>query len=227
MPSKPQMNLNPAAMAWGRWMERRIDKLEQDADRRAAGEKRAASATKGTREALRDALRQVLDAQAQLAAMQTDIVASEKRLTSLSLSVESQQNYISPLVTTENFGDATVAPVMRETWATSNRPTVTIRTPSGRVRVTVTATLLTGVEGMMVATYSIPGTVERTGQIGYILGTGTGLHGLMATTRTTGSFSQVVQGLPTDVPITVNFECYSSGADGGFLSPSVSVDVLA
>lgn len=118
-----------------------------------------------------------------------------------------------------NLGITTFGPG----WAPNNdlRPSVSVRTSTGKLRITVSATI-----GNAFVVYSIPGHVTRDSLVA-----GTGLFDALVAgadvNHTFGSSRQfIATGLPTNTTLTVTAEPYSTISTGFAARVGIAVEVI-
>lgn len=113
---------------------------------------------------------------------------------------------LSPVVAQSGTGGVSVP---QNTWTTNGdlRPSVSITSPTGKIRITLSAFL-----GGCLATFSIPGYVARDASIG---NSGRHLAAYGTSTNIVASRQIVLDGLPINTPVTVQAEVYGTAAGGG------------
>lgn len=113
---------------------------------------------------------------------------------------------LSPVSAQSNVGGVSVP---QNTWTANSdlRPSVSISTPTGRLRITLSAFL-----GGCLATFSIPGYVTRDETIG---NSGRHLAAYGTSANIVASRQIVLDGLPINAPVTVTAEIYGTATGGG------------
>lgn len=195
----PKPNLDGVTRLWNE-----IKKLKSDVARLGAP---SGTEKRLTTERLELAIEELQETQSELAAVQAEQAAQIAYLQGLGVTGAGSSQGIT------TFGPG---------WAGNElRPSVTVRTSTGKLLVTVSATL-----GNAVAVYSIPGYVDRADLIA-----GTGLfNSLNATSdvnHTVGGSRQfVVTGLPVNTNITVFAEPYSMSPTGFAARPNITAQTI-
>lgn len=186
--------LNPASVAWGRDVEKRNDANAQ---------------------AL---IRATMDLQNTDRAQQDSIT----RLNAALESVRLQNEYILSLAVHNVQSKAGDTAITTGTWTTVTglRPAVTLRAPSGRIRVTIS-----GYGHNAVLTYSIPGVVDREVAISSYINQAAQLV-LPGGNASMTSQKEWVQLVPADQYVTVQVECRGAGDSPVVAAPSIIVQVL-
>jgi hypothetical protein len=137
-------------------------------------------------------------------------------------------DYLASLTVSTAVGSTSQTSVSAGTWG-SDRPALVFRTSTGKVRITVSASILSvALSTTGAATFSIDGQVTRDANItGITSGTFTGAVNAFATdVIASGSYVHTVEGLPVDTAMTARFECYAHAGNIGYAHPKIIVEVI-
>ncbi|AQX79661.1 hypothetical protein BWO91_06355 [Plantibacter flavus] len=118
-------------------------------------------------------------------------------------------------------GGTTYQPVSANSWATTDQPSVSFSTPTGRARIDVQALVLSAGDSA-IATFGIytdlgAPVVTRESRRDAWKGFTNGVLGGVG-----GAGLDVIDGLPVNTPLIARFECYAYNANAMFRSPSIS-----
>jgi hypothetical protein len=118
-------------------------------------------------------------------------------------------------------GGTTYQPVNANSWATTDQPSVSFSTPTGRARIDVQALVLSTGDSA-IATFGIytnlgAPVVTRESRRDAWKGFTNGVLGGVG-----GAGFDVIDGLPANTPLIARFECYAYTANAMFRSPSIS-----
>jgi hypothetical protein len=99
-------------------------------------------------------------------------------------------------------------------------PSLTVSTPTGRLKITVSAQMINAL-----VTFSIPGYITAASQVAGI----NIVKQLSAISFTTASYVHIVDGLPVNTALTVQAECYGIGSSPSPLvgAPTITAEPVA
>lgn len=219
----PQSYLNPKSQPWGRAVDKRLKDAEDSARLNALNTSNNLKQLNSSVDLLGRQQDILADQQSTLASQQNTLAAQQVQLTAT-------DNYLATL------SASTAATITSETvvtgpnvWYGGTMPTVTVSTSTGKLLVFVSGYVYSSSFGAAL-TFSIPGYISRTTQIEHLISGGGGgrLNGLASYggKSQTGTYTQLVTGLPINTPLTVKAEMYVYNS-GSFLSPSLIAQVVA
>lgn len=136
--------------------------------------------------------------------------------------------YLESLTVSTAVGSTSQTSVGGGSWGTE-RPALTFQTSTGKVRITVSASILSvSLSVTAAATFSIDGQIDRAANIaGITSGTFVGAVNAFATdVIASGSYVHTVEGLPINTPLTARFECYANGGSIGYAHPKIIVETI-
>lgn len=208
----PESSLGPLNQNWRRWIESIIARLGKRLEEKYNND--IVNSFKATGSSLRLLSGQVSDLQ------------------TAQITLSAQQAYLSGLPISAYSSGTTSQSIAAGNWMSSGQPSVTITTPTGKLKVTVSAFVSSSAGATSMATFSIPGYISRTNQISALFPSFTGTGNAFAVSATSnsstgGSYVQLVTNLPTDTPVTVTFEFAATAAAGLIISPAILAEVAA
>lgn len=223
----PRRNLPGDAEDWGRKVEGRITDLETALSGVGDTVGNQGRSNSGALALISDQIKQLAEVQAQQAetlatvqAVQADLAAQQAALTATQNALQAQANYLQSLTVTS--ASTTTDITTFQGWAPNSlRPQVTVRTSTGKLRITVSGTV-----GSAFMVYSIAGQVTRESRID-----GSRLFDSLNATsdvnHTVGASKQfTVVGLPTNTDLVVTAETYSPSAVGFAARVGIIVEVI-
>ncbi len=141
--------------------------------------------------------------------------------------VQDTVDYLESLTVSKVVGSPSQTGVSSGTWG-GDRPAMAFKTSTGKIRVTVSAWLVSvSPATVAAATFSIDDHVSRESQITAITSGGSGTSNCFATNGFgSGSFVGTVEGLPVDTLRTIRFECYAHNGNIGYSLPQLIVETI-
>lgn len=155
----------------------------------------------------------------------TELVDNQQTLIDQLLTVQDQQAQQLAILNSTRGASASggnaLQPVGANSWATTDQPSVSFMTATGRARIDVQAMLFSAGDAA-IATFGIytnlgAPVISRESRRDAWKGFANGVLGAVG-----GAGFDVIPGLPVNTPLIARFECYAYSAAAQFRSPSIS-----